>query len=432
MAAPRTLLAVLVAAFAAIGASAGAPQYDEALWNSYSKYSAANIHSNLMFAGSGQQPLFPLDKGFDVEADCNSPNRPFPSASAERAPGACEYEPTGGFALVLVVAGWEGLSCSWWLAVASVSGSPLPSLLTPSSPSNAQQHPTTPIGDSTYRFWQKLPSDRLRLSNCYCYALNRFEGGFCMPGMGAGMGEPQPMAMTCADLSARVVADGGVRATREAAVTAPVPSIDGHYVAMFYRPAASCDFAHCTSDFHFLRRDASSVWSHKMGDAAVTNLDADNKQITDPQVGVGGGLGWLGDGVCVSNRRLGCAFGPSLSCCATHASARLNRNTRTPTTTTPQAARLNGGYTEFCGYFLVQPSKMKIGAQRGGDPISIGLQRWRNAGLEVKVAPLPYDKATDFVNEADKAKERLRMQRMQQGGPASAGRRLLRGARAAL
>lgn len=190
MAAPRTLLVVLVAAFAAIGASAGAPQYDEALWNSYSKYSAANIHSNLMFAGSGQQPLFPLDKGFDVEADCNGPNRPFPSASAERAPGACEYEPTG---------------------------------------------------DSTYRFWQKLPSDRLRLSNCYCYALNRFEGGFCMPGMGAGMGEPQPMAMTCADLSARVVADGGVRATREAAVTAPVPSIDGHYVAMFYRPAASCE-----------------------------------------------------------------------------------------------------------------------------------------------------------------------------------------------
>lgn len=43
------------------------------------------------------------------------------------------------------------------------------------------------------------------------------------------------------------------------------------------------------------------------------------------------------------------------------------------------------------------------------------LQRWRDAGYGVSVAPLPYDPAVDFVDEAAKAKERLALQRLQMG-----------------
>jgi hypothetical protein len=30
-----------------------------------------------------------------------------------------------------------------------------------------------------YKFWQKLPGDRLRFSNCYCYAADFYGGGWC-------------------------------------------------------------------------------------------------------------------------------------------------------------------------------------------------------------------------------------------------------------
>ena len=43
-----------------------------------------------------------------------------------------------------------------------------------------------------------------------------------------------PDSLSCADLNRRVVADGGVPVSREAAVDGPVPAV-GHYIATFYR-----------------------------------------------------------------------------------------------------------------------------------------------------------------------------------------------------
>lgn len=60
---------------------------------------------------------------------------------------------------------------------------------------------------------------------------------------------------------------------------------------------------------------------------------------------------------------------------------------------------------------------MKARAQRGGDRIGITLARWRDAGLAVSVSPLPYNAETDFVDEAARAKERLALQRSQMGLP---------------
>jgi hypothetical protein len=225
-----------------------------------------------------------------------------------------------------------------------------------------------------YSFWQKLPSDRLRLSNCYSYAVDRFTGGWAMPGLGGGMGEPSPASMNCAELSKRVIADGAAPATKADAVSGPVPAV-GHYIALMVRPQSSCDFAHCGPDFHFARRDAGGRWSHKVGEAPATDRDAAGQPITDPQ-----------------------------------------------------AAQFAGGYTEFCGFFKVDPAHLRAASQPGSDRVSASLQRWRDAGLDVQITPLPYDRATDFTSEADRAKERARMQQLQQGPEAQRGRRLLRGA----
>jgi hypothetical protein len=37
-------------------------------------------------------------------------------------------------------------------------------------------------------------------------------------------------------------------------------------------------------DYHFFRQDSNGMWSHKPGGTAVTNLDANEKRIYDPQL----------------------------------------------------------------------------------------------------------------------------------------------------
>lgn len=64
---------------------------------------------------------------------------------------------------------------------------------------------------------------------------------------------------------------------------------------------------------------------------------------------------------------------------------------------------------------------MRLGVQRVPDRITNILSQWRAAGVAVSVTQLPYDPAVDFVDEAARAKERLRMQRTQQGGSGGGG-----------
>lgn len=284
----------------------GAPRYDAALWNAYNRYEANNVPESLLF---GDSQLFPIDMGPSVESMCYGPSRPFPSQQAQQARGACEYEPSGR---------------------------------------------------GEYSFWQKLPGDRLRLANCYCYATDQFQGSWCYPGLGSGMGELVQTSMDCADLSSRVQSDGGKPVARDTAVYGPVPS-DGHYIALFYRPQWSCNFARCAPDFHFMRRDSGGAWSQKQGEAPVTDKDDAGKLITDPE-----------------------------------------------------AATLQGGYTEFCGYFHMDPSKLHIGTDRTPDRVNNIVQRWRDAGLAVRVTPLPYNPSTDDVDEVQAAMDLMRLQRLQQ------------------
>lgn len=98
------------------------------------------------------------------------------------------------------------------------------------------------------------------------------------------MGELNPMTLSCADLSARVLADGGTKVTPQEALSGPQPADGGHYIAALFRPQSSCDFPRCGPDFHFARRDADLRWSHKVGESAATDRDGSGQPITNPQV----------------------------------------------------------------------------------------------------------------------------------------------------
>lgn len=240
----------------------------------------------------------------------------------------------------------------------------------------AQAKPGTcqykPNKDGTFTYWEKQPGDWARLSNCYCYALNVFKGAWCQPGAASGVPLDQH-AMTCAQLKKAVLADGAVEVPRAQAL-AGQPG-QGHYIAMMLRPQSSCNFARCQPDFHFVRKDSNGLWSQKAGEAPATNLDAQGALIKDPQ-----------------------------------------------------AAKLQGQYTQFCGYFHVQPEKMKIGTIPVPNMVGQGISKWKSSGLAVSVEPLAYNAAVDAADaSADYAMLQQQQFAIQRGG----GNRKLLGSAAA-
>jgi len=142
-----------------------------------------------------------------------------------------------------------------------------------------------------------------------------------------------------------------------------------HYIAMMYRSPAGCggQGGRCMPDFHFLRKDSNNLWSQKLGEAPVTNVDRAGKPITNPE-----------------------------------------------------AVAKDGGYDQFCGYFKVDPDRMRVGTFKVPDGVSVGLNRWKSKGFHVEVVPLPYNANVDGE---DFYAAQERMSQLQKNG----NRRLLRG-----
>ncbi|KAF8068265.1 Insoluble matrix shell protein 1 [Scenedesmus sp. PABB004] len=326
---PTRAALVLLALLAPAGALAAAPAWEPALWNRAVKYVANKVPAALLKQGTAMydggsasdgayhEPLFPL-MGYDVTRQCKGPNAKLDAAQAK--PGACQYKPNK---------------------------------------------------DGTFTYWEKQPGDWSRLSNCYCYALNTFKGGWCQPGAASGVPLEQH-SMTCAQLTKAIVADGGRPVPRAAALSGSPGA--GHFIAAMLRPQSACNFARCQPDFHFLRKDANGLWSQKAGESPATNLDAQGQPIRDPQ-----------------------------------------------------AAKLQGSYTQFCGYFAVEPSKMKVGTIAVPNLISRGLAKWKASGLAVSVEPLAYNAAVDA---ADAATDYAMLQQQQFALQRAGGRRLLAAAAA--
>lgn len=107
--------------------------------------------------------------------------------------------------------------------------------------------------------------DILVRSNCYCYALSRYVGSYCEPGLGS-TGTPLPLPVrNCAASAAGVLADGGRQVDRKTAYTVPTT---GHYITLAVKPPSD---EKDMGDYHFWRLDADGTWSYKAGDTLSRN-----------------------------------------------------------------------------------------------------------------------------------------------------------------
>lgn len=106
-------------------------------------------------------------------------------------------------------------------------------------------------------------------NNCYNYASDVRNNTYAQPGVGGGLSD---VSLDCPGETAGAIADGLIS-------TGSQPSLAGvefgHVVALVIAPAR---------DFHWYRRDRDGTWSHKPGATEATNLDDDDKVITDPRV----------------------------------------------------------------------------------------------------------------------------------------------------
>lgn len=55
---------------------------------------------------------------------------------------------------------------------------------------------------------------------------------------------------------------------------------------------------------------------------------------------------------------------------------------------------------QMCGYFRVEPAKMKIGTIPVPNMIKNGLNKWRSKNLQVSVEPLQYNAEVDAADAA--------------------------------
>lgn len=213
-----------------------------------------------------------------------------------------------------------------------------------------------------FSYWQKIPGEALTRTNCYAYALNRPDAAsWGMPGASEpNAPAPDPNKFTCKLVGEGVEKDGGKKVTRDEVFRSrdAKPEGGGWYIALFVRPRSGCFFSSCTGDFHFLRRDDGGLWSEKMGSTPVVQKDVKGVPIADPE-----------------------------------------------------KADLGGGYSDFCGYFAVDPRTMKMGTMTVPDSFQKGIDAWKDAGLQVTKVPLPYLVGVDDVDPVAQQQERLRAQR---------------------
>lgn len=320
-------ICVVLALAALLAHALAVPTLELDKWNRAYLYEARSVPASLLqgsalYDGGSSaaiaEPMFPL-LGYDVKRQCSGPSAVVDPTQVK--PGSCQYKPNK---------------------------------------------------DGTFTYWEKQPGDWLRMSNCYCYALDVFKSAWCQPGAASGV-EITANSMSCATLRKALLADGAKEVTAATALSGQPAA--GHYIAMMFRPQSSCTFARCQPDFHFARKDASGLWSHKAGDAPATNKDANGALIKDPK-----------------------------------------------------AATLQGSYTDFCGYFQVTPSIMKVGTIPVPNLVSKGVAKWKSSGLAVTVQPLKYTAGVDDVDAvADYAAQQQRSFAVQRGeAPAGGNRKLLR------
>lgn len=205
--------------------------------------------------------------------------------------------------------------------------------------------------NGTFTKWAKKAGEWRMNTNCYCYALNVYRDGFCIPGRSSEAVTDALMSgqeRSCKLMTAAVLADGAVPATKAQAMAAAPPPAGSHYIGLLVRKR-SCIPTHCwQNDFHLVRRDANGNWSWKEPGGPASALDINNQPVSDPEAAATAGL-------------------------------------------------LPGRYNIWCGFFLVNPSTMKIGGNFE-QPYSLQSQAaflQRLPGIAVSLHELPYNHSVD-------------------------------------
>jgi len=149
----RTLL-VLACCATLIPGSAAIARYNPWNFNKACRYSATNIPANLFRNGvdKGAEYLFPLEDNRAVD-------------KYERPWEAC-FGPKETYNLAAIEAGWK-LPCKYQV--------------------NAK---------GNYDYEEEHACEVLIKANCYCYAVDRFVGSYCEPGLG-GTGQPFKLPSEC-------------------------------------------------------------------------------------------------------------------------------------------------------------------------------------------------------------------------------------------
>jgi hypothetical protein len=111
----------------------------------------------------------------------------------------------------------------------------------------------------TIDYWEEHVCEQVSKANCYCYALNRYIGGYCQPGVASRNHTIQPDIMSCDWYVRGLIADGGVQVDRDT-VYSKAPK--GHYVALASKPAPGPSYK---ADYHFWRLDSDGSWANKPG-----------------------------------------------------------------------------------------------------------------------------------------------------------------------
>jgi hypothetical protein len=110
-------------------------------------------------------------------------------------------------------------------------------------------------------------------NNCYNYACNKQTGTYAQPGQASGH---MYTSFDCTSVSSGASSDGLISLV---VLPPPLTILCGrcsHKVALVIRPAPH-------PDFHWYRRDANGMWSHKPGGTEARNVDNAGKPISDPR-----------------------------------------------------------------------------------------------------------------------------------------------------
>jgi hypothetical protein len=184
-------------------------------------------------------------------------------------------------------------------AIPSISLSGMAAVVSPPPmPTSGSEPPYNPGS------WNGVANNQSK-NNCYNYACNKKTNTFAQPGRKGGT--PITFPLSCKSVTAAAKSDGLVPQNCDLACP------EGSYkVALVVDPTGGDGLG---PDFHWYRQDSGGNWSHKPGAGEATNQDSSGKAIPDPRT--------------ADRRRKG-------------------------------KTAMQPGYTDFCGCFCVDPTKVAI------------------------------------------------------------------------